>query len=139
MLYYPGGMLESSFSWGIEKNTNYQAKILACLKSSQLAKEGGHKDLQIFGDSEILINVLNTDKYFRNFSLNGTMQRIQFIVTEFDFVSFFHELRELNKKADSKANRFYHLPTGMLTMNEGPGLKHQIPQKRSCHLSYPRN
>ena len=120
MLYYPGGMLESSFSWGIEENTKYQAEILARLKSSQLAKEGGHKDLQIFVDSEILINVLNTDKYFRNFSLNGTMQRIQFILTEFDSVSFFQILRELNKKVDSKPNWGYQLPTRMLSLNDGP-------------------
>ena len=63
-------------------------------------KETGHKDLQIFGDPEIQIKVLNTDKQFRKLSLNGTMQRIQFILIEFDSVSFFHILRELNKKAD---------------------------------------
>ena len=87
--YYPGGMLETSFSWGIEQSTNNQAEIIALLKACQLAKEAVHKDLQIFRDSEILIKVLNTDKHFSNFSMNGTMQRIQFILTEFDFVSFF--------------------------------------------------
>ena len=51
MLYYPGGMIETSFSWGIGKSTNNQAKILALLKSCQLAKEAGHKNLRIFGDS----------------------------------------------------------------------------------------
>ena len=51
LLYYPGGMLGTSFSWGIGQSTNNQAEILALLKSYQLAKEAGHKDLQIVGDS----------------------------------------------------------------------------------------
>ena len=92
MLYYSGGMLETSFSWGIGQSTNNQAEILALLKSCQLWKEVEHKDLQIFGDSEILIKVLNSDKQFSNLALNGTMQRLQFILIEFASVSFFHIL-----------------------------------------------
>ena len=118
---------EASFGWGLGQSMDNQAEILALLKSRQLAKESRHKDLQIFGDSKILIKVLNTDKHFSNLSLNGTMQRIQFILTEFDSISFFHILQELNKKADSKVNRGFQLPTGMLSLNEGPSLKHQIP------------
>ena len=71
---------------------NNQAEILALLKSCQLAKEVGHKDLQIFSNSEILIKVLNINKQFSIFSLNGTMQRIQFILTEFDSISIFYIL-----------------------------------------------
>ena len=126
MLYYPGGMSETSFSWGIGQSTNNLAEILALLKACQLEKEARHKDLQIFDDSEILIKVLNTNKQFNNFSLNGTIQRIQFILTEFDSISFFHILQELNKKADSKANRGFQLLTGMLSLDDGSRLKHQI-------------
>ena len=110
MLYYPGGIPETSFNWGIRQSKNNQVEILALLKSCQLAKEVGHKDVQIFGDSEILIKVLNTDKQFSNFSLNGTMQRIQFILTEFDSVSLFHILRGLNRKEYSKSNWGCQLP-----------------------------
>ena len=110
-LYYHGGMLETSFSLGIGQSTNNQVEILTLLKAYQLAKEAKHKYLQIFRDSEILIKFLNTDKHFNNFSLNGTMQRIQFILTEFDLVSFFHILRELNKKVDCKDNRGCQLST----------------------------
>ena len=92
MFYYLGGMPKTSFSWGIGQSTNNQAETLALLKACQLAKEAGHKDLQIFGDSKILIKVLNTDKHFSNFSLNGTMHMIQFILTEFESVSFSHVL-----------------------------------------------
>ena len=50
MLYYPRGILETSFSWGLGQITNNQAEILPLLKTCQLAKEAGHKDLQIFAD-----------------------------------------------------------------------------------------
>ena len=89
LIYFPGGRLETSFSWGLGQITNNQAEIFALLKPCQLAKEARHKDFQIFGDSEILIKVLNTHKQFSIFSLTGTMQRIQFILIEFDYVSFF--------------------------------------------------
>ena len=51
MMYYPGGMLETSFSWGIRQRTNNQVEIVSLLKTCQQAKEAGHKDLQIFGAS----------------------------------------------------------------------------------------
>ena len=40
--YYPGGMLETSFSWGIGQSTNNQAEILPLLKACQLVKEAEH-------------------------------------------------------------------------------------------------
>ena len=126
MIYYPRGMLETSFSWGLGQSTNNQAEILALLKAFHIAKETRHKDLQIFGDSEILIKVLNSDKQFSNLSLNLIMQRLHFILLEFASVTSHHILQELNK-ADSKANRGCQLPPGMLSLNEGPSLKHPIP------------
>ena len=51
--YYPGGMLETSFNWGIGQSKNNQVEILALLKSCQLAKEAKPKYLQIFGDLKI--------------------------------------------------------------------------------------
>ena len=80
MIYYLGGMLKSSFSWGLGQSTNNQAEILALLKSCQIAKEAGHKDLQMFGDSKILIKFLNIDNLFSNMSLTVTMHRLDFIL-----------------------------------------------------------
>ena len=53
MLYDPGGMSKTSFSWGIGQSTDNQVETLTLLKSRQLAKEAGHKHLQIFGDLKI--------------------------------------------------------------------------------------
>ena len=66
LIFHPGRKLETSFSWGIGKNTNNQAELFALLKACQLAKEAGHNNLQIFGDSEIIIKILNSDSVFNN-------------------------------------------------------------------------
>ena len=104
LIFHPGGKLETSFSWGIGQNTNNQAELFALLKACQLAKEAGHNNLQIFGDSEIIIKILNSDSVFNNLFLNLTMQRLHFILIDCDSVTSYHILRDLNKLADLKAN-----------------------------------
>ena len=79
LIFYPGGKLETSSTWGIGQNSNNQAELFAHLKACQLAKEAGHNNLQIFGDSEIIIKILNSDLAFNNLSLNVTMQSLYFI------------------------------------------------------------
>ena len=83
--------------------------------------------MQIFGDYEIIIKVLNPDTMFNNHSLNVTMQRLHFILIDCVSVTSYHILCDLNKLADSKANQGCLLPPGMLSVNEGPCLMHPIP------------
>ena len=59
LIFYLGGKLETSFSWGIGKSANNQVELFALLKACQLAKEAGHNNLQIFVDSEIIIKIVN--------------------------------------------------------------------------------
>ena len=73
LIFYLGGKLETSFSWGVGHITNNQAKLFALLKACQLAQEAGHNNFQIFGDSEIIIKILNSDSLFNNPSLNVIM------------------------------------------------------------------
>ena len=48
LIFYPGGKLETSFSWGVGKLTNNQVKLYALLKACQLAKAAGHNNIQFF-------------------------------------------------------------------------------------------
>ena len=84
--------------------TNSQAKSYSLLMAIQLAKDFGFKSIHIFGDSEMLIKMLNSDDCFQNFVLNNSLQRIQNLLKEFDLVSSFHILRKLNNLADDLAN-----------------------------------
>ena len=96
------------------------------MKACQLAKEAGHNNLQIFGDSEIIIKILNSDLVFNNIFLNLTMQRLHFILMDYDLVTSYHILRDLNKLADLKANQGCLVPPGMLSVNDGSCLMHLI-------------
>jgi len=63
-------------------------------------KELGYNIIQIFGDSELLINLLNSEDYFRNPTLNKTLQRIWNTMKDFNTVDSYHILGDLNKQAD---------------------------------------
>ena len=127
LIFYPGGRLHSCFSWGLGQLSNNQAELYALLKSCQFVKEAGLKNLQIFGDSEIIIKVLNFVLEFSNISLNVTMQRLHFILIDCVSASSFHILRDLNKPTDRKSNQTCLLPPRMLNLNDNHRLMYQIP------------
>ena len=88
--------------------------------ASQIAKKIGLKEIQIFGDLEVLIKLLNSDSQFNNPSLDNILQRIRNFLKDFEKVSYFHILRELNKQADYLANKACLLPLGSFSSNEEP-------------------
>jgi len=63
----------ASFSWGLGININNHVESYRLLKACQIAKELGHKRIQIFGDSELLIKLLNSKNHFCNVVLNNTL------------------------------------------------------------------
>ena len=81
---------------------------------SQIAKDKGYKSIQIFDDSELLIKVLNSADHFNNSALNKNLQRIHNILKEFDGVTSFHILRDLNKLAYALENKACLLSQGTL-------------------------
>ena len=127
LIFFPGGRLETSFSWGVGQLTNNQAELFALLKSYQIAKAVGPNNIQIFGDSEIIIKFLNSASKFNNLSLNVTMQRLHFILIDVDYDSSFHILHDFNKLTYFKANQGCLLPPGMLSLNDGYSVMHPIP------------
>ena len=80
--------------------------------------------IQIFGDSELLIKMLNSEDQFNNSALNNTLQRIQNSLKEFDSVASYHILWDLNTKADSMENLASMLAQGNLSFNGEPYASH---------------
>ena len=107
--------------------SNNQAECYSFLKACQIAKEIGYKSIQIFGDSELLIKMLNSDDHFNNSTLNNILQRIRNTVNEFKNVVSFHVLQELNKSVDSLANKVCLLAQGNLSFNGEPSVYQFIP------------
>lgn len=70
VIYSTDGTKRDSFAWGLGLKTNNQAEILRLLKACLIAREKGIKDLQVFGDSEIIIKNLIKGDLFNNVGLN---------------------------------------------------------------------
>ena len=107
--------------------SNNQVESYSLLKAFQIAKEHGYNSIQIDGDSELLIKVLNSEDHFNNSVLNKSFQRIQNLLKEFERVASFHILRKLNKTADALANKSCMLPEGILSINGEPIIFFPIP------------
>ena len=106
--------------------SNNQAEIYNLFMAIHIAKENGYKTVQIFGDSELLIKVLNIVDHFNNSALNILLQRIRVRLKEFDMVESFHILQELNSYVDALANNASLLPQGFLSINGAASYFHSI-------------
>lgn len=82
--------------------------------------------LQIFGDSQLVINWVIGKYKLQNLELSLILQDVHFLSDSFDFVSYKHIYREMNSKADLLANQ------GVTFMRDS-GIymkrKRQFPQK----------
>ena len=78
---------------------NNQAKSYNILKACQLEKEVGFKSIQVFGDTELFIKMLNSNGLFNNSTLKLILQRIQNSMKDFEQVDYFHILRDFNGRA----------------------------------------
>lgn len=127
LILSPNRSNKTSYSWGLGISLNNQAESYNLLKACQIAKELSYKIIQIFEDSKLLSNLLNFKDYFRNPTFNKTFQRIQNTLKDFDTVDSYHILRDLNKQADSLANKGCLLSQSNLSLNGGPCSIHPLP------------
>ncbi|KAH9293663.1 hypothetical protein KI387_041132, partial [Taxus chinensis] len=83
--------------------TNNMAEARALLWGVLLAKEKGFKDIQIEGDSLIIINALNNQGSI-NWPLRNILNDVKETLKYFVKVSYNHTLRQGNKCVDKMAN-----------------------------------
>ena len=117
LIFSSVSVIVSCYSWGLGNCSNNQVKSYILLMACQIAKKIGLKEIQIFGDLEVLLKLLNSASQFNNPSLDKILQRICITLKDFDQVSSFHILRELNNHADSFTNKACILPLGSLSLN----------------------
>eukprot|EP00253_Pinus_taeda_P013625 PITA_13625 len=125
VIYFAEGLSSISFAWGLGEKTNNQAEILGLLKACHIAREKSAKDIQVFGDSEILIKKLIREEYFNNVGLNKILDRLKTVLQSFDSCKFYHIIRNSNKEADRMANLGSTLNKGILNVN-GEILYHHL-------------
>jgi len=117
VIYSPDGFSKDCFSWGLGQKSNNQAEILGLLKACLIARDKGVKDLQVFGDSEIIIKNLNLETLFSNASVNKILDRLKRVLLEFDTCKIYHILRKSNSDADQMANKRSTIMKGLLIVN----------------------
>ena len=99
---------------------------MSLIKVCQIAKERGHRELQEFGDSKILIKMIHSKGQFNDAGLNKNLQRLRHILQDFTSFKCYHILRESNKEADKLANKGCLLAQGDLSINDGDLVKNCI-------------
>ena len=107
--------------------SNNQAESYSLLKACLLAKEAGYKNIQVYGDFELLIKMLNSDGIFNTPALNIILKRIRNILKDFEQVEIFHILRDLNGLEDSLASVACLLAQGHLSLNGEDTIFQPIP------------
>ena len=94
------------YSWGLGNKTNNQAKALSLLKGCHLALLSGHiAGLHIFGDSQVIIEMLLHGRTSKNVKLNPCLERIRMNLVKFNSYKLFHILRNQNEEVSDVANK----------------------------------
>jgi ribonuclease HI len=110
-----------SYSWGIDKDTNNIAEALALWKGLSQAQIMNITDLNVFGDSCIIIQALSSKNLTRHMRLKQILKKIKLFMTTFQSIQLFRIMRELNGEADKEANKAVLLSKGVLSLDGTEG------------------
>ena len=85
---------------GLGAGTNNYAELMTLKLLLHFALEKGCRNLQIFGDSLIIINWVNKVQHCRTLALTTLYEEVNKLWTNFDHISCRHVYRERNALAD---------------------------------------
>jgi ribonuclease HI len=88
----------------LDKATNNEAEYKALIRGVRAAADVGIKRVQIFLDSELVVNQLLGTYKVRNPRLLQLFEEAMYRLRQFEEYAIFHVGRELNQKADRLAN-----------------------------------
>ncbi|KAG5557203.1 hypothetical protein RHGRI_007467 [Rhododendron griersonianum] len=103
VLVSPSGTLhEHSLSIGFPA-TNNEAEYEALIAGLKLARHMGAEEVQVYSDSQLVINQLNDDYDAKDARMNKYMSQVVALAGSFKNVFFDHVGRDLNSHADALA------------------------------------
>lgn len=76
------------------------------------------QDIQIFGDSNIVVDWLNSRNNIRVPHLQHLLAELQILKSQFGRISFAHTYKELNLEADTLSKQALAYQPGMLEIEE---------------------
>jgi ribonuclease HI len=119
-----GGVIKLSgnivYRWTLNcgSGTNTRVELLGVWASLTLAYRLGIDQLQVLGDSKIVIDWLNFRGNLQVTSLVGWMDKILDLIKSFNTIRFDHIYREENEEADALSKKSLQVPEGKIHYNK---------------------
>jgi len=88
----------------IGKKTNNQSEYSALILGLKEALNRDIKQLQVYGDSLLVINQVTGQFKVKNVQLQELYKEVMGLIAKFDYIVFNHVYREFNKRADELSN-----------------------------------
>jgi ribonuclease HI len=101
----------------IGTKTNNQSEYSALILGLKQALTRDIKCLQVYGDSQLVINQINGEYKVKNPGLQDLYKEVQDLQAHFESIVFTHVYREFNKRADQLSN----MALDVLDVNEDNG------------------
>jgi ribonuclease HI len=101
----------------IGTKTNNQSEYSALILGLKEALTRDIKCLQVYGDSQLVINQINGEYKVKNPGLQDLYKEVQDLQAHFESIVFTHVYREFNKRADQLSN----MALDVLDVNEDNG------------------
>jgi ribonuclease HI len=95
--------------------TNNYAEYQGLLAALDYAVTHGHKALKVVGDSELLVKQIRGEYRVKSPALQDLYQRARQMISQLEWFSIQHTLREGNQEADRLANMAMDKGTGRAT------------------------
>ena len=118
----------SKWTFNCGPGTNTRAKLLGVWETLILASRLHIFDIQVFGDSKIIIDWCNCKGKLQVISSDSWKVKIRFLSKTFSSLSFSHIHREYNKEVDILSKKAHKMQEGKISYNqweegnEGPTL-----------------
>lgn len=90
--------------------TNNEAEYQGLIMGLEAASIQKHRHLDVFGDSQVIINHMNDTYKIKAKNLFPLYERAKQLCEQFESITFTHVLRYKNKRADALANAAFLLP-----------------------------
>ena len=88
----------------IGKKTNNQSEYSALILGLNEALSRNIKQLQVYGDSLLVINQVTGQFKVKNVQLQELYKEAMDLIAKFDYITFNHVYRQFNKRADQLSN-----------------------------------
>ena len=88
----------------IGKKTNNQSEYSALILGLKEALSRNIKQLQVYGDSLLVINQVTGQFKVKNVQLQDLYKESMDLIAKFDYIEFNHVYRQFNKRADQLSN-----------------------------------